>query len=165
MYVYTVHGTYRCQNVNRQAKQDGSTRKRPKLDGRGVHFYPPIHADDDVAYGRNLELLRAETGKANPRSEVMKDLMRRTFPNRWNGYVVSGEPSTLVEYLSDFPLLKKATYVSKVTCVQMYAALHMLCLHTLYNSQKHRLVWSLLWCVRRKIFGILLRNNFLCGPR
>ena len=77
-----------------------------------------------MAYGRNLELLRAELGKAKPRSEVMKDLMRRTFPNRWNKYVVSGEPSTLVEYLLDFPLLKKATYVSKVTCVQMYAVLY-----------------------------------------
>ena len=88
-----------------------------------MHFYPPVHADDDVAYGRNLELLRAELGKAKPRSEVMKDLMRRTFPNRWSNYVVSGEPSTLQEYLLDFPLLKKATYVSKILCVRISAAL------------------------------------------
>ena len=71
-----------------------------------------------------MDLLRAEMGKAKPCSEVMKDLMRRSFPNRWNDYVVSGEPSTLMEYLLDFPLLKKATYVSKVTCVQMYATLY-----------------------------------------
>lgn len=81
------------------------------MDVREVRFYPPVHADDDVAYGRNLELLKAEMGKAKPRSEVMKDLMRCTFPNRWNNYVVNNEPS---KYLSDCHLLKKATFVSKV---------------------------------------------------
>ena len=82
------------------------------MDVREVHFYPPVHADDDVAYRQNLELLKAEMGKTKPRSELMKDLMRRTFPNRWNNYVVNNEPSTLVEYL---PLPKKASFVSKVT--------------------------------------------------
>ena len=82
-----------------------------------MHYYTPVHADDDVAYGRNLELLTAELGKSKRRSEVMKDLMQCTFPNRWSNYVVSGELSTLREYMLDFPLLKKATYVSKVPCV------------------------------------------------
>lgn len=38
--------------------------------------------------------------------------MRRTFPNRWDAYVNNKEPSTLLEYLSQYPLLKKASFVS-----------------------------------------------------
>ena len=42
----------------------------------------------------------------------MKDLMRRTFPNQWDAYINNNEPSTLLEYLSQYPLLKKASFVS-----------------------------------------------------
>lgn len=64
-----------------------------------------------VSYGRNLELLKAELGKPKPRSDVMKDLMCRTFPNRWDDFVNHAEPGTLLGYLGQYPLLKKATYV------------------------------------------------------
>lgn len=76
-----------------------------------MHLYPPQHGEDDVSYGRNLELLKAETTKPKPRTEVLKDLMSQTFPNRWDDYVNNGKPATLLEYLSLFPLLKKTTYV------------------------------------------------------
>lgn len=103
---------YRCQNVNRQSKHDGgNSKKRPKLDGHAAHLCPPIHAEDDVSFGRNIELLNVEVGKPKPRVEVLKDLMRRTFPNRWDAYVNNNEPSTLLEYLSRYPLLKKAAFV------------------------------------------------------
>lgn len=93
---------------------DGTPQKRPKLAGQEVHFYPPVHADDDASYERNLQLLKAETDKVKPSSDVLKELMRRTFPNRWDAYVTRSEPSTLAGYLAALPLLKKATYVSKV---------------------------------------------------
>ena len=50
--------------MNRKTqKTDGAPRKRQKLDGRGAHFYPPVHADD-VSYQRNLDLLKTEMEKA-----------------------------------------------------------------------------------------------------
>lgn len=103
---------YRCQNVNRQSKQDGNPQKKAKLDSRAVHVCPPTLAEDEVSFGRNVEQLKAEMAKSKPRSDVLKDLMRRTFPNRWDSYVNRNEPPTLLEYLSQYPLLKKASYVS-----------------------------------------------------
>ena len=108
---------YRCQNVNRQSKQEGSSRKRLKVDDRAIHLCPPTLAEDDVSFGRNIEQLTAELAKPKPRSDVTKDLMRRTFPNRWDMYVNQNEPPTLLEYLAKYPLLKKASYVSKLCCV------------------------------------------------
>ena len=110
----------RCQNVDRASRQDGAPRKRIKLNEHSaVHFIPPTNADDDVSFGRNLELLKAEMGKAKPRVDVLKDMLRRTFPNRWETYINGNDPSTLLEYLSQYPLLKKATYV----CIPL--SLHM----------------------------------------
>ena len=115
--------------MNRKTqKTDGPPRKRQKLDGRGAHFYPPVHVDDDVSYQRNLDLL-----KAKPSSDVLKELMRHTFPNRWDGYVTKSKPSTLSEYIVDFPLLKKATYVSKIVVTLLFfVSIHILsCTSTL----------------------------------
>ena len=58
------------------------------------------------------KLLKAEHLKSKPRPDVLKDLMTRTFANRWTAFVDRNEPPTWLEYLSLFPLLKKATYVS-----------------------------------------------------
>lgn len=102
---------YRSHNVNRHANTEGTARKRPKLADPTVHLYPPMHGEDTVSYGRNLVLLKAELEKAKPRSDAMKDLMCRTFPNRWDDFVNHAEPGTLRAYLGHFPLLKKATYV------------------------------------------------------
>lgn len=55
---------HRCQNVDRQSKDEGGPRKRIKLDDQfHAHFYPPVNADDGVAFGRNMELLKAELEK------------------------------------------------------------------------------------------------------
>ena len=113
---------YRCQNVNRHSKDEGCPRKRAKIDEQAhAHFYPPIHAEDEVSFGQNLELLREESEKAKPQSDVLKELMRRTFPNRWEAYTSKNEPATLLEYLKEYPLLKKAPYVS--FCVYMKACM------------------------------------------
>ena len=71
-----------------------------------------MHGEDDVSYGRNLELLKAEIVKCKPCDDVLKDLMTRTFPNRWDAFVNKNQPTILLEYLSLFLLLKKTTYVS-----------------------------------------------------
>lgn len=101
--------------MNRNSKIDVTARKRLKIDDKTVHLYPPLHGEDDVSYGRNIELLKAEIGKPKPRTDVLKDLMGRTFPNRWDNFVNRSEPATLLQYLSEFPLLKKTTYVSIIT--------------------------------------------------
>ena len=146
--------------MNRKTqKTDGPPRKRQKLGGRGAHFYPPVHADDDVSYQRNLDLLKAETEKAKPSSDVLKELMHRTFPNRWDGYVTKSEPSTLSEYIVDFPLLKKATYVSKIVVTLLFFA----SIHILSCTSWFRLLWTSLLCVIRKTFGKRSRSSFLCG--
>lgn len=104
---------YRCQNVNRTSHQEGGSRERVKLNEHThAHLCPPANAEDEVSYGRNLELLKSEMDKAKPRVDVLKDLMKRTFPNRWEAYVSQNEPPSLLEYLSLYPLLKKASYVS-----------------------------------------------------
>ncbi len=83
-------------NINRPSKTGGPLRKRPKLVDRTVHLYPPMHGEDYE------EVLKAEH---EPRSDAMKDLMCRTFPNRWDKYVNNSEPGTLLEYVGQFPLL------------------------------------------------------------
>ena len=105
----------RCQNVNRSSSnKDGPPRKRAKKESSAAHLYPPTNADDEVSYGRNLELLKAELSKPKPRVDVLKQLMTCTFSNRYDDFVNNGSPATLLEYINDFPPLKKATYVSRL---------------------------------------------------
>lgn len=75
---------YRCQNVNRKSRNDEiQPRKKPKFDDKlPAHVCPPIHAEDEVSFGRHLEVLNTERQKPKPRLEVLKDMMRRTFPNQ-----------------------------------------------------------------------------------
>ena len=105
---------YRCQNVNR-SQHEGGSRKHARVDDRGcAHFCPPTGGEDSVSHGRNFELLKAEMAKSKPRTDVLKDLMRRTFSNWSESYICNGKLATLLEYLSEYPLLKKASYVRHV---------------------------------------------------
>ena len=125
---------YRCQNVNRQSKDEAGPRKRAKLEDRShVHFCPPIDADDEVSFARNVDLLKEEMAKPKPQADILKELMRRTFPNRWDAYVSKNEPSTLLEYLQEYPLLKKATYVR----IYMYVTLMFLGISYTCNVNVH----------------------------
>ena len=103
---------YRCQNVNRSSTKESSA-KRPRLssEDQTVHLYPPTEGEDEVSHSRNIELLRAEWGKQKPRAEVVKELLTHTFSNRFDAYVNKNEPPSLLEYLAEFPMLKKANYV------------------------------------------------------
>lgn len=80
---------------------------------KSAHLYLPIDdLDDDVAYTRNLDLLKSELSKPKPRSDSLRDLMQCTFPNRWDGLVNGIDPVTVQDHTHNFPLLKKASYVS-----------------------------------------------------
>ena len=72
---------------------------------------PPPNADDDISYKRNIDHLNTERKKTKPRAAVLKELMCRTFPSRWEEYT-NGTDLPLSAYLERFPLLKKAAYVS-----------------------------------------------------
>ena len=101
----------RCLNVNRHGSvKNGPTKKRAKKESTAAHFYPPAEAEDEVSYGRNLELLSAELSKPKPRHDALKQLMS-TFSNPQDNFINNATSSTLSAYLTEFPLLKKATYV------------------------------------------------------
>ena len=47
--------------MNRASRQEGGPRKQVKLsDNSCVHSIPPTHAEDEVSYGHNLELLKSK---------------------------------------------------------------------------------------------------------
>ena len=112
---------YCCQNINRHSKSDGDpSPKRLKVEKSAAHFLPPSNAEDAVSFKRNVELLQSELGKPKPRAEVLKDLMQHTFANRWDSYVNNSNPSTLLEYLSVYPLLKNTAYSSMFNCIRIF---------------------------------------------
>ena len=89
-----------------------------------MHHYPgppPDNADDEVSYERNLKLLNEEQEKQRPRTETLKDLMRRTYSGRWDAFVNHSEPASLSEYIQLYPLLKKSTFVSKFLLLIKYS--------------------------------------------
>ena len=102
---YSILGSGFCTiGINRSSTQEcivGS--KRPKLQDCTVHLYPPQHGEDEVSNGRNLELWKAETAKSKPRTEVLKDLMSQTFPNRLDAYRISLNNGPGVYYLYSLP--------------------------------------------------------------
>lgn len=111
----------RTQNVNKKSTKDASgagaapPRKRIKVERSDQHYYPleiPETADDEESNERNQHLLKDELAKAKPNSETLRELMSRTYPMRRRYIMDTVEPPTVVEILSDYPLLKKGTYVS-----------------------------------------------------
>lgn len=108
---------------------DGPPRKRLKLaSDRAKHFYAPMHAEDAVSYERNLSLLNQELSKPRPRVEVLKDLMGRTFANRFDALINSSDPVTASDHITKFPLLKKPIYVSYVAITLSYDYSNMACI-------------------------------------
>ena len=74
----------------------------------------PDNSEDDVSYGRNLDMLTSELAKpmGREKTEVLKTLMNRTFPQRRQWVLDSSDTKSVSEIASKFPLLKKAAYVS-----------------------------------------------------
>ena len=97
-----------------------SQKGRPKSTSvSNVHHVPiPDGADDEVSTKRNLELLKKEMEKKKYSVETTKALLHRTFSYRWDRFVNLNQPPSLQEYLCQYPMLKKATYVSVHTRLQ-----------------------------------------------
>ena len=113
----------RAQNVNRPTNEGSSTappKKKTKIDDPAKHTYPaiPDGADDEESTRRNLELLKGESLKPKPRSDVMKDLLTRTFPTR--RVSILNSDSSVADILKENPYLKKCAYISlfKHVCVE-----------------------------------------------
>lgn len=105
----------KCQNLNRKSVKSSSDSdapaKRRKID-KSHHDYPSsvVEIEDDTSHQRNLDALMQEVSKSNPRSNVMKDLMKRTYGRRrqW----ILEEERLVSEICADYPPLRKAPYVS-----------------------------------------------------
>ena len=102
--------------MNRPQERSESSnppRKRAKFDDRAKHTYPaiPSCADDEESTKRNLELFRQESLKPKPRSDVMKELLTRTFPTRRDTIMNPPPNSTVLDTTTENPHLKKSTYV------------------------------------------------------
>ena len=105
-------------------------KKKRKIEQSAVHLYPgpPVDADDEVSQERILKLLKEEIEKPRPRSDVLNELMRRTYGGRRDSFVNKNVPNTLSEYIDMYPLLKKSTHVSVFAnqCISVgyYMVLH-----------------------------------------
>ena len=60
--------------------------------------------------------------KTKPRTEVLKELMARTYPNRREWILDASAERTVQEIVSEYPLLNKGIYVS-VNVNNMYVSL------------------------------------------
>ena len=45
--------------------------KRPRMEDRSAHLYPPQHSEDDVSYGQNIDLLQTQVVKSKSRDHVL----------------------------------------------------------------------------------------------
>ncbi len=140
--------------MNRPGTTDGPKKKAKKAVSAAVHVYRPSEADDDVSYSRNLDLLSDELAKPKPRQDALKQLMTITFANRTDNFINNGKPATLSAYLREFPLLKKATYVSSIR------------LMTLRNHRVLSLRHSLTLgsCATTQMYATHLKSHFPDGP-
>ena len=87
-----------------------------KMDHSAHFVSAPDFVDDDVSQQCNIELLKKEIAKTKPKPDVPRELMRRTSTHRWDSFVNKGVPASLNEYISQYPLLKKPTYVILTHC-------------------------------------------------
>ena len=86
--------------------------RRKQIDDPAKHTYPaiPDGAEDEESTRRNLELLKGESLKPKPHSDVMKDLLTRTFPTR--RVTIFNSNSSVVDTVNENPYVKKCAYVS-----------------------------------------------------
>ena len=73
-----------------------------------------IEIEDDTTHKRNYDALKQEAAKANPKADILMDLMKRTFGRRRLWILESERP--IMKICEDYPPLKKAPYVSVHAC-------------------------------------------------
>ena len=113
--------------MNRPDPEGPSTappKKKTKIDDPAKHTYPaiPDGADDEESTKRNLELLKGESLKPKPRSDVMKDLLTRTFPIQ--RVTILNSNSSVADMVKENPYLKKCAYVSLFRHVHVHVYNH-----------------------------------------
>ena len=97
---------------------DGACRKSLKMASASKHAYPciPHDADDDASFGKHLDMLASELAKPASRQKPshLQELMRRTFPKRRQWILEDKDEceGPVLQIVTKYPLLKKATYVS-----------------------------------------------------
>lgn len=78
-------------------------------------MYAAIELDrdskDPLSQQRNSDLLKKEVSKPKAKPDVVRELIKRTLHFRRNLVLEGGRPESII---SDFPHLKKATYVSVI---------------------------------------------------
>lgn len=109
----------RCQNCNRRPKGslktgDARPKKLCKVDIADKHNYPSIMAEpeDEVSNTRNVAALKDQMTKMKLNHEVIRGLMRNTFYCRRMAILDDPEPKSVRGIVEDYPLLKKAVFVS-----------------------------------------------------
>ena len=75
--------------------------------------------EDDASQQRHLKLLQAEMKKVNPNKHIIRDLMARTFPTRWQEILEDGRSVTDIRKV--YPALKYPDEVRKSKAIE---ALH-----------------------------------------
>ena len=75
--------------------------------------------EDDASQQRHLKLLQAEMKKVNPNKHIIRDLMARTFPTRWQE--ILEDSGSVRDILKVYPALKYPDEVRKSKAIE---ALH-----------------------------------------
>ena len=108
----------KCHNINRKKKPSEHEQPPAKkvCSISSVHSYPRIEEgegeEDDEAYRRNVSKMEKELSlpKQKQSPSTLKDLMKRTFPQRRKWVLEDAVSSE--EIWTNFPLLKNASFVS-----------------------------------------------------
>ena len=120
-FIYT-----RAQNINRKKPFDvGPRQKRLKVASDTVdkHVYAVLdfHEDDDeITKGRVDTGLKKELAKPNPKSTVVKELIKRFIKSRHDAILKCDQ--TVMAMLEDFPHLRKFPFVSSIVTIISYTA-------------------------------------------
>lgn len=107
----------RCQNINRD-RVDAPVPKKIKPEPQ-KHTYAAIDLEyeDEVSAQRNREHLKKEISKQKPKPDVVRELIKRTLKTRRDMIMGSSRPEDI---LSEYPHLRKASYVGYIVAISLY---------------------------------------------
>ena len=107
------------KQVNKSPTSSDLPAKRQKLDN-SKHDYPSmaIEIEDDTTHKRNYDVLKQEVAKTNPKTDILMDMMKRTFGRRRLWILESEHP--VLKICEEYPPLKKAPYVSLMALTLLF---------------------------------------------
>jgi len=96
------------------------------LDALKKHSYPaiPSSADDETSIKTNLDLLKLEWSTPKPKGpdpEKVKTLLMRTHGVR-RKEILKDENTSVHKFFEKYPMLKRSTYVSHNSALNLYNA-------------------------------------------